>query len=63
MGKGLSPRAFFKEELPLPASYLCKNLCLFRKAGIHTMTIKNFGKWESLEMVEHIPALLPSMTA
>ena len=26
--------------------------CLMRKAGVDTMTIKELGRWESLEMVE-----------
>ena len=26
--------------------------CLLRKAGIDTMTIKDLGRWESLEMVQ-----------
>jgi site-specific recombinase XerD len=26
--------------------------CLLRKAGVDTMTIKNLGRWESLEMVQ-----------
>ena len=26
--------------------------CLLRKAGVDTMTIKDFGRWESLEMVQ-----------
>ena len=26
--------------------------CLLRKAGVDTMTIKDLGRWESLEMVE-----------
>jgi integrase len=26
--------------------------CLLRKAGVDTMTIKDLGRWESLEMVQ-----------
>jgi len=26
--------------------------CLLRKAGVDTMTIKELGRWESLEMVQ-----------
>ena len=26
--------------------------CLLRKAGLDTMTIKDLGRWESLEMVQ-----------
>ena len=27
-------------------------VCLLRKAGVDTLTIKDLGRWESLEMVQ-----------
>ncbi|MFC1998836.1 tyrosine-type recombinase/integrase [Chloroflexota bacterium] len=42
-----------KTELPCnPHTFRRTFACLLRKAGIDTMTIKDLGRWESLEMVQ-----------
>ena len=35
-----------------PHSFRRTFACLLRKAGVDTMTIKELGRWESLEMVQ-----------
>jgi site-specific recombinase XerD len=35
-----------------PHSFRRAFACLLRKAGVDTMTIKDLGRWESLEMVQ-----------
>ena len=41
-----------------PHTVRCTVACLLRKAGVDTMTIKDLGKWESLEMVRRYTRLV-----
>jgi integrase len=44
-----------REETGLPCNphtFRRTFACLLRKAGVDTMTIKDLGRWESLEMVQ-----------
>ncbi|MCP4610676.1 MAG: site-specific integrase [Planctomycetes bacterium] len=36
--------------------------CLLRKTGVDTMTIKDFGRWESLDIVQHYTRSMLSTT-
>lgn len=46
------PRLQEETDIPCnPHVFMRTFACLLRKAGVNTMTIKELGRWERLEMV------------